>query len=104
VVKEFVQALNEGFMKTSWRQLMNLIQQIDSPEKLSVFFDLFLTYEEKETLASRFLIIKALFEEKLTQRQIAEKYKVSISQITRGSNALKIIDENLRKFLKSKLE
>lgn len=90
--------------KDGWRELMALIVQLDSPEKLSDFFDLFLTIEEKETLISRFLIVKALFEGKLTQRQIATKYKVSISQITRGSNALKIIDTELRTFLKSKLE
>lgn len=90
--------------KDGWQELMALIVQLDSPEKLSDFFDLFLTIEEKETLSSRFLIVRALFEEKLTQRQIAEKYKVSISQITRGSNALKIIDQDLRKFLKSKLK
>lgn len=87
-----------------WRGLMSLVTQIDSPKELSALFDLFLTIEEKETLASRFLIVRALFEGKLTQREIAEKYKVSISQITRGSNAMKIIEGKLKRFLESKLE
>ena len=87
--------------KEGWRELMLLIAKIKSPERLSAFFELFLTIEEKEVLSSRFLIIRALSIGKLTQRQIAEKYQVSISQITRGSNALKIIDKDLRKFLHS---
>ncbi|NNM43618.1 MAG: trp operon repressor [Chlamydiae bacterium] len=87
-----------------WKGLMLLVTQIDSPKELSALFDLFLTIEEKETLASRFLIVRALFEGKLTQREIAEKYKVSISQITRGSNAMKIIEGKLKRFLESKLE
>ena len=86
-----------------WKELMKLITHIETPEKLSRFFDLFLTIEEKETLASRFTIVKALLKGKLTQRQIAEKCKVSISQITRGSNALKIIDKNLKKFIETNL-
>ncbi len=82
-----------------WRPFIELCARIKSPKQLNVFLDLFLTIEEKETLASRYLILKALVEGKLTQRQIAEKFGVSISQITRGSNALKIIGADLRKFL-----
>jgi TrpR family trp operon transcriptional repressor len=65
---------------------------------------LFLTIEEKEAMAARFLIVKALLEGKMPQREIAKTYKVSIAQITRGSNALKIIDAKLRKFLEKQLK
>ena len=68
------------------------------------FFDLFLTIEERETLAARTLIIKAMLENELTQREIAEKFGVSISKITRGSNALKIIPPTLKEFLKKHLQ
>jgi TrpR family transcriptional regulator, trp operon repressor len=83
-----------------WLELIELISQIRSTKTLDGFFHLFFTIEERETLVSRFLIIKALLDGKLTQREIAKQYGVSISQITRGSNALKIIDDNLRKTLK----
>lgn len=72
-----------------------------SPEELQPLFDLFFTLKEKKVLGRRYLIVKALEEGKLTQRQIAKKFKVSIAQITRGSNALKIIDTALRKLLKA---
>ena len=90
--------------KDGWREFLKLCSTIKSSDTLEHLFDLFFTIEEKETLASRFLIIKALLEENLTQREIAEKYRVSIAQITRGSNALKIISSDLRKLLKSRLK
>lgn len=86
-----------------WWGFLTLCSKIKSPEEFKRFFDLFLTIEEKETLARRFLIIKALQEGKMTQREIAEHFGVSISQITRGSNALKIIDPSLKKALEKLL-
>jgi TrpR family transcriptional regulator, trp operon repressor len=83
------------------RSFFELCSKIKTPKEFENLFSLFLTYEERETMASRYTIIKALLDDKLTQREIAEKYGVSIAQITRGSNALKIIDPNFKNFLKS---
>ncbi len=85
--------------KDPWRDFISLLTKIKSQNELSALFDLFFTIEERETLSSRFMIIKALLENKLPQREISEKYNVSIAQITRGSNALKIIDPKLREHL-----
>jgi len=90
-------------MIKGWQEFLNLCCKVQTPKDLENLLNLFLTLEEKELLASRCLIIKALSEEKLTQREIAEEYHVSISQITRGSNALKIIDRKLKKFLETEL-
>lgn len=79
---------------------LNLCLQFENVEDLEQLFDLFLTLEEKKSLEGRYLVIKALEEGKLTQRDIADKYNVSISQITRGSNALKIIDDSLKDTIK----
>lgn len=98
--------LNGGFMKmvkSGWREFLKLCSTIRSQEEFDQFFDLFLTINEKEDLASRYLIIKALLEEKLTQRDIADTYQVSIAQITRGSNALKIISPKLKEALRKKI-
>lgn len=86
-----------------WWGFLTLCSKIKNPEDLKRLFDLFFTFEEKETLGQRYLIIKALQEGKLTQREIAECFGVSISQITRGSNALKIIDDSLEKILRKLL-
>jgi len=93
---------NESASDDGWRAFIELSSCFKG-EELSELFDLFLTLEEKEDIGKRFQILKALIEEKLTQREIAERQKVSISKITRGSNALKIISKNLREALKKQM-
>lgn len=88
----------------AWIDFLKLCSKVPSQKELSHLLDLFLTIEEKHVLASRYAIIKALLEERHTQREIAKKYHVSIAQITRGSNALKIIDEKTKDFLKKHLK
>lgn len=85
-----------------WKRLLELCLQQKNHADLNQLFNLLLTIEEKETLASRCLIIDALLEKKLPQREISEKYNVSIAQITRGSNALKIVDADFKKSIEKK--
>lgn len=87
-----------------WLKFLDLCAKMKGPADFNNLFALFLTYEERETMASRYLIVKALLEEELTQREIAEQYGVSIAQITRGSNALKITSQEFRKKLKRKFD
>lgn len=84
-------------VEDGWNAFVRLCSQSESLETL---FSLFLTYGEREAIASRYVIVKALLEGKMTQREISEAYGVSIAQITRGSNALKIIDPNFKEFLR----
>jgi TrpR family trp operon transcriptional repressor len=86
-----------------WSEFLEICAEVKSAKEYRKFFELFLSIEEREVIASRYLIIKALLKEQLSQREIAAQCGVSISQITRGSNALKIIDSRLRKFLKEKI-
>ncbi len=84
-----------------WLMFLDLCLKTKTLPRLQELFNLFLTIEEKEHLASRMQIICALLDEKLSQREISDTMHVSISQITRGSNALKIADEDLLKFIKN---
>jgi TrpR family transcriptional regulator, trp operon repressor len=93
-------AVGQQRSEDGWKGFLELCSKIEDPKVFNLFFELFFTFEERSTMASRYLIIKALLEEKLTQREMAEKYQVSIAQITRGSNALKIIGPKLKNFLK----
>ncbi|MBA2368519.1 MAG: trp operon repressor [Candidatus Protochlamydia sp.] len=86
-----------------WQGFLELCSKTESPEDLDRLLCLFLTIEERAALAARFLVISELVKGKLTQREIAESCKASIGQITRGSNALKIIDAQLKQFLKNNL-
>ena len=56
---------------------------------LSSLFELLLTQEEKESIASRCLIVMELLKHEKTQRDMAADLNVSIAKITRGSNEIK---------------
>lgn len=85
--------------KEGWARFIMLCCREQSTTELEKFFDLFLTDEEKENLATRVLIIDALLNGDLPQREIAKQLKVSIAKITRGSNMLKRADQKLLKNL-----
>lgn len=90
----------DNLKEEGWRGFLELCSKIKTPERMKEVFDLFFTLEEKDIFAARYLIIKALLEGSLSQREIASQIHVSIAQITRGSNALKIISPELRKIVK----
>jgi TrpR family transcriptional regulator, trp operon repressor len=87
-----------------WRDFLKLCEGIKKPEQLDEFFELFLTSSEREELTLRYLIIKELLKGERTQREIAKYLKVSISKITRGSNYLKMMDDDFKKFLNHKMK
>ncbi|MCX7120947.1 MAG: trp operon repressor [Gammaproteobacteria bacterium] len=90
-------------MKQDWKNFLTLCLKAKSPEELSTLFDCFLTIEEKDSIADRYAIIKALLENKLTQRDMSDKLNVSIAKITRGSNALKLMDSKHRLLLEKNI-
>lgn len=86
-------------MKSHWKLFLTLCLKARDMDELSRLLDCLLTIEEKEAISDRVAIIKALLDNKLTQREMAAKLNVSIAKITRGSNALKTIDTKLKLFL-----
>lgn len=91
------------FAKKGWLDFLDLCTQAKSINELEELMNFFLTIEEKASLTTRFLIVQALLKGKDPQRQIAENLGVSISKITRGSNALKTISDRLRNFLEEEM-
>lgn len=81
----------------------SFIELCGDARDLKELFELFFTFEEKETMGLRYLLIKALLAEKKTQREISADLKISISKITRGSNALKTIHNRLKEELKARM-
>ena len=82
-----------------WWRFLALLNELKSSEELNEFFNLFLTIEERNDIAGRFLIVRNLLKGEKTQREIADELQVSIAKITRGSNSLKTIGDKLRGFL-----
>jgi TrpR family trp operon transcriptional repressor len=89
--------------REGWETFLKLCLKSETTQLLNHLFDMLFTTEEKENLALRCLIVKALLEQKRTQREIAKELHVSIAKITRGSNEIKKLDEKLLSFLKKEL-
>ena len=87
--------MQENCDKDGWCGFLQLIYRLKNPRQLEEVLTFFLTIEEKKDLSLRFLLVKELLKGELTQREISAKLKVSIAKITRGSNALKIVDKNI---------
>lgn len=85
--------------KNGWQDFLKICEQASKNNQLDQLFEFIFTAEEREQLGDRILLTQALCAGKLTQREIAAKLEISISKITRGSNALKTIDKNLKNFL-----
>ncbi|AAC67760.1 trp operon repressor [Chlamydia trachomatis] len=89
--------------ESGWQAFLTLCSKMQKEKFLQDLFSLFLSFSERKDVASRYHIIRALLEGELTQREIAEKYGVSIAQITRGSNALKGLDPQFKEFLQKEI-
>ncbi len=92
--------MNTESSEDGWRSFLELTAKFKESQELAELFDLFFTLEEKQDLSKRYSLVKALIDGQMTQREIAEKLGISISKITRGSNALKIINSRLEGALK----
>jgi TrpR family trp operon transcriptional repressor len=88
----------------NWLKFLEFCAKERDVNRLGQFLDLFLTHEERQSIATRLCIVKALLAEELTQREIAQQFNVSIAKITRGSNELKRLTTEQRHALKILLE
>lgn len=83
----------------AWQQFLKATQG-QSLEDLKLWFEVLLTQAEQADIADRIRIIQGLIDDKLPQRELAENLQVSISKITRGSNALKRMSPQKIKWLR----
>ena len=80
-------------------EFIEIIHKAKSLNQLKELATLLTTLDEQKSFGKRIQIIKALVEGGHTQREIASELNLSIAKITRGSNALKLISDDLKKFL-----
>lgn len=86
-----------------WNQFIDLLKIAAKKNKLQDVCEFLFTHEEKEQIATRVEITHALLAAEYSQREISDSLGVSIAKITRGSNALKTIDTDLKNFFKKNL-
>ena len=82
-----------------WRAFIERCLRVESVKELEDFFRLFLTPAERKEIAGRYLIVRELLKGEKSQREMAKNLGVSIANISRGSNFLKITGPDLKKFL-----
>lgn len=86
-----------------WPGLVRAFTEAEDQERTEELMNLFFTISEREGLIQRYNLVKALLEEKRTQREISQDLGISISKITAGSNALKVISGKLKEYLTDKM-
>ena len=86
-------------MHVDWHHFNSIYTKLEKKQLVDEFLQLLFTPEELHIFNQRLRIIEALLEGRQTQRQIASTLKVSVSQITRGSNELKRISPKLKQHL-----
>ncbi len=86
-----------------WQELLHIFLSQKNKENMELFLTTLLTISEKTELIKRYRIIKELLENTKTQREMASDLQVSIANVTRGSNLLKIgNNSDLKKIFKIK--
>jgi Trp operon repressor len=86
---------------SEWKDFLQLLLSLDSENLIDEFCDYIFTLSEKDTLKWRCALTKELLLGGIPQREISQKLNISISKITSGSNALKIISPDLKEHLVS---
>ncbi|NLM00708.1 MAG: transcriptional regulator [Treponema sp.] len=79
-------------------ELIQIISQIEDEKFLAECFECLFTPPELEDLGKRWLLVKEL-SKGTPQREIAQKFRMSLCKITRGSKELKKEDSAFRKML-----
>lgn len=86
----------------NWQAFIDNCNSFSDSKELKKFLELVLTRSEIDKIAARYQILLELSREELTQREIAQKIGVSIFNITRGANQLKLVDKATKKLINSK--
>ncbi len=86
-------------MKKPHRQLCQLLALIETPQEADLLLQDLLTPQEREVLAERWQIIQELAKG-TPQRKIAQKLKIGIATVTRGSLAYQHQGKGFDHFLK----
>ncbi|WP_119343785.1 trp operon repressor [Facilibium subflavum] len=86
--------------KDSWQKIIKLLTETTSETEMETILEYLLTSEEKVQLAGRISLTHLMLYSKLTQREIAKELGMSISTVTRCSNALKKLPEQAKEQFK----
>ena len=87
---------------TAVLELVEIFTGIDDEPTMAQLFEEIFTEKERRDIALRWQLLKELHEGE-TQRKIAERHRISLCKITRGSKILKSETSVIKKILVEKL-
>lgn len=92
---------NEAFSSNGgWDKLIMILSKIRTKNEMNAICNFLFTFEEKEQFGNRILLAQALIDQNSSQREIAKSIGVSISTVTRCSNALKTANTIVKEHFK----
>lgn len=86
-----------------WNAFINSLRSAFEQGKENDLLMLLLTADERDTLGLRLQIVAQLLEGNITQREIQQNLNTSAATITRGSNMLKLMDEEFLDWVKQQV-
>jgi TrpR family transcriptional regulator, trp operon repressor len=89
--------------KDKLNEIAKALSKINDPSLIEEFLKSILTDNEVKDISSRWELVK-LLDRGLSQRKIADKLKLSLCKITRGSKELKKENSAFRKVIRDYLE
>ena len=90
--------ISEEEIASTVKELCHLIKKSDDEVFIYEFFNCLFTKPELKDIANRWLLVKEI-DKGTTQREIANKFSMSLCKITRGSRELNKEDSAFRKML-----
>lgn len=84
---------------SDWQHVIDLIKKAFQDNVQLDLFNLLLTHDECEALTTRVHIIEKLIAGNINQRTLKDHLRTGIATITRGSNNLKTLSPEFRKWL-----
>jgi TrpR family trp operon transcriptional repressor len=84
-------------------EIANALANIDDPQLIENFLKSILTDNEARDISSRWELVK-LLDQGMSQRKIADKLKLSLCKITRGSKELKKENSAFKKVIRDYLD
>ena len=86
--------------QTEWNDFCQAVLDCKNNDELDIFLDVFLTISEKEAISRRYALVRELVISKKSQREISKDLNVSIANVTRGSNLLKVKKAEIEHIMK----
>jgi TrpR family trp operon transcriptional repressor len=94
---------NETGPMDKLNEIANALANIDDPQLIENFLKSILTDNEARDISSRWELVK-LLDQGMSQRKIADKLKLSLCKITRGSKELKKENSAFKKVIRDYLD